>query len=352
MSYAAYVSALSFVFGLSVSAAGVSAAPDPFDGGWTLDAEQSALSFLSIKDATKVETSSFAALEGRIEETGEVEITVHLESIDTKIDLRNVRMRFLFFETFLHPRATILAELAAADFVDLPQVGRKRMSMEYVLDLHGVQKAFESDVIVTLLNENEVYISAAEPVSVSVADFGLENGWKKLEEAAGLPIIPSATVSFDFRFLRNGAAETPVQMAGATATTESRALESSGELALEECQNRFLTVSEANEISFSSGSARLEAKSAPMLDSLAEIVGRCPDLSIEVGGHTDSVGPERANLRLSERRAKSVAAYLEGQGVARARMQIAGYGETRPVADNDTERGRWRNRRIEFSIVE
>ncbi|SDJ37235.1 OmpA family protein [Aliiruegeria lutimaris] len=352
MNFAAYISALSFSLGLSISATGAWAAPDPFAGGWTLDAEQSALSFLSIKDATKVETSSFAALDGTIEETGEVEITVHLESIDTKIDLRNVRMRFLFFETFLHPRATILAELDAADFADLPEVGRKRISLEYVLDLHGVQKTFVSDVIVTLLNENEVYISAAAPVSVSVADFGLENGWKKLEEAAGLPIIPSATVSFDFRFLRNGAGNTPVRTAAATAATGSRALESSGQLALEECQNRFLTVSEANEIYFASGSARLEAKSAPMLDSLAEIVGRCPDLSIEIGGHTDSVGPERANLRLSERRAKSVAAYLEGKGVENARMQIAGYGEIRPVADNSTERGRWRNRRIEFSIVE
>lgn len=351
MRLSTFAPALFVGVGLAISAIESQAASDPFEGGWTLDSNSSALSFLSIKDMTKVETSSFAALEGTIDENGEVEVGIHLESIDTKIDLRNVRMRFLFFETFQFPLATIRTELDAADFADLPEVGRKRLPLNYLLELHGVQKAFESEVIVTLLNENEVFISSAEPISVPVADFALEDGLKKLEEAAGLPIVPSATVSFDFRFLRNGEGNGELQLAQAE-PTKSRALESSGELDQAECQNRFLSISEANEVSFASGSSRLQETSTPMLNSLAEIISRCPGLAIEIAGHTDSVGSEGANQRLSERRATTVAGYLVGQGVEPPRMQTAGYGETRPIADNDTERGRWRNRRIEFSIVD
>ena len=241
MRFAALVPALCLGLCLSVTAIGAAAAPEPVSGGWTLDSEQSALSFLSIKGQTKVETSSFAALDGEIGEAGNAEIRVHLESIDTKIDLRNVRMRFLFFETFLHPQATISAQLNASDFTDLPELGRKRFPLNFVLDLHGVQKAFEAEVIVTLLDENEVFISSAVPISIPVVDFGLDDGLKKLEEAAGLPIIPSATVSFDFRFLRNGATDIASVTETAVATG-SRALESSGALAPDECRNRFVSI--------------------------------------------------------------------------------------------------------------
>jgi outer membrane protein OmpA-like peptidoglycan-associated protein len=351
MKFASLALALSMIF--ASLASGSLAQANPFGQGWSLDGENSSLSFLSIKDSTKVETSSFASFEGSIDEAGKAEVQVHLESIDTKIDLRNVRMRFLFFETFVHPKATIRTELDAASLADLAGVRRKTMPLDFVLDLHGIEKAFTADVIVTLLNENEVFVSTAEPISVSVADFGMGEGLKKLEEAAGLPIIPSATVSFDFRFLRNGSGgEATVATAAVGPTAASRALESSGELAVEECRNRFQSISEANEIYFGSGSARLQNESAPMLDSLADIIDRCPGLSIEVAGHTDDVGSEAANLALSERRAGSVAAYLVDKGIATDRIRIEGYGESRPVASNDTDRGRWRNRRIEFSMVD
>lgn len=340
------------VLAFAFFATGSFAQDSVFEGGWSLQPEASSLSFQSIKDGTRVESSSFAALSGGIDETGAAEIVVHLESVDTKIDLRNVRMRFLFFETFLYPEAKITAQLDAASLSDLPQLRRKTVPLTYTLDLHGITKAFESNVVVTLLGEDMVAVSTAEPISVAVADFGLSEGLKKLEEAAGLPIIPSATVTFDFMFGRGGPAE-PVQVvAEASGGSESRAIESTGDFDREECGTRFETLSKSGNVFFGSGSARLDAKSAPLLDELAGVIGRCPGLVIEVGGHTDNVGSDAANQRLSEARAKSVAAYLVEKGIETGRIQPKGYGESQPVADNESAEGRGRNRRIEFAIVD
>ena len=73
-----------------------------------------------------------------------------------------------------------------------------------------------------------------------------------------------------------------------------------------------------------------------------------PELSVAVEGHTDAVGSDAYNQKLSERRAASVKSYLEAQGIAPSRIEAVGFGESRPVADNDTEMGRAKNRRVEI----
>jgi OmpA-OmpF porin, OOP family len=107
-------------------------------------------------------------------------------------------------------------------------------------------------------------------------------------------------------------------------------------------------MTESNAIYFRTGSAELDAASSPLLDSGADIANRCPTVKFDVEGHTDSVGSRGYNQKLSQERAKSVVDYLTAKGVAAARIQSAGYGKDRPVASNDTEDGRARNRRIEF----
>lgn len=323
---------------------------DLFRDGWTLDPESSSLSFQSIKKMTKAENSSFASLEGQIDEFGNASVVVFLESVDTKIDLRNVRMRFLFFETFQFPEARIAVQLDPASLADLRETRSKTMTLPFSLDLHGTTNSYEADVIVNLLDNNRVSVAAAEPISIPVSDYGLLDGLAKLEEAAGVQIVPSATVAFNFVFSRNGSSGV-TQVAALAPAAGSRALESSGDFALEECRNRFETLSRSGGIYFGTGSARLDRASAPLLNSLAEIVNRCPGLIIEVGGHTDSEGSTVSNQRLSERRANSVRDYLINTGVDFSRIQSTGYGESRPIATNDTSQGRARNRRIEFSIV-
>lgn len=103
-------------------------------------------------------------------------------------------------------------------------------------------------------------------------------------------------------------------------------------------------------IRFRSGSAELLPSSRSILDEIADVLRRVPDLSIRVEGHTDDSGDAEANLALSQRRAEEVVRYLVAQGVAEAQLTPFGFGETRPVADNATPEGRQANRRIEFRV--
>ncbi|MCR5444937.1 MAG: OmpA family protein [Bacteroidales bacterium] len=98
-------------------------------------------------------------------------------------------------------------------------------------------------------------------------------------------------------------------------------------------------------IFFHTASAELYESSLAELDRLAEALQRHPRLRLEVGGHTDAVGSDENNQLLSERRAKAVYDYLIISGVSPDRLTYRGYGESRPVADNDTPEGRAANRR-------
>ena len=101
-------------------------------------------------------------------------------------------------------------------------------------------------------------------------------------------------------------------------------------------------------VEFAFNSAQIANSSEVVLDVAAEELRRCPGRSISVDGFTDSSGPEAYNLGLSKRRAVSVQNYLEGKGVGGAQLEPRGMGEASPVATNDTEDGRARNRRVEL----
>lgn len=103
-------------------------------------------------------------------------------------------------------------------------------------------------------------------------------------------------------------------------------------------------------INFERARADLTNDSTETLREVADIANECPRFRIEIEGHTDSEGTDERNQRLSDRRAASVARYLVRLGVSPDRLTTIGYGATRPIADNDTARGRARNRRIEFVV--
>lgn len=87
------------------------------------------------------------------------------------------------------------------------------------------------------------------------------------------------------------------------------------------------------------------------LDKLVNVLKNNPNTNIEVQGHTDNKGTDSYNMSLSERRANAVASYLRNRGVASSRITTRGYGETAPVATNDTDAGRAQNRRVNFLIT-
>jgi outer membrane protein OmpA-like peptidoglycan-associated protein len=321
----------------------------PFDRGWTLQPGASTLRFQSVKNVSVVESSGFATFSGQIDPQGAVELRILLDSVDTKIDLRNVRMRFLFFETFQFPEAVITTRIDPALLADLPTLRRKTMMLPFTLNLHGIARTAEAEVVVTLLGDDMVAVSSGTPISLKAADYGLEGGVKKLEEAAGVVIVPTATVTFDFVFARNGSGA-PAAAPAAPAVPAQAALETAT-LDLEACKGRFEILSRSGNIYFGAGSARLDGRSAPLLNSLADIIRRCDGLRIEVSGHTDSDGSAPANQRLSEQRARAVARYLQSTGIAEDRLVIIGQGEDRPVVANDSAENKARNRRIEFAVV-
>jgi outer membrane protein OmpA-like peptidoglycan-associated protein len=103
---------------------------------------------------------------------------------------------------------------------------------------------------------------------------------------------------------------------------------------------------------FEFNKATIKKVSFPLLNEVAQALKDNPTIKVEVQGHTDSVGNDAFNLKLSQKRAESVKAYIVGQGVDAGRMSPKGYGENVPIADNRTADGRSQNRRVEFVITE
>ncbi|MFI5139902.1 MAG: OmpA family protein [Sphingobacteriales bacterium] len=106
-----------------------------------------------------------------------------------------------------------------------------------------------------------------------------------------------------------------------------------------------------NNIFFDTNKFDLQTESLAELDKLVEFMQLNPTVHIEISGHTDNVGNDQANQVLSENRAKSVYQYLISNSIDASRLIFKGYGETQPVAPNDTDEGRRKNRRTEFKII-
>lgn len=106
-----------------------------------------------------------------------------------------------------------------------------------------------------------------------------------------------------------------------------------------------------NNIFFDTNSAALKPESKTELNKLVSFIKSNAIVKLEIGGHTDNVGDDKANMILSDKRAKSVCDYLITSGIEASRLVSKGYGETKPVAENTTEEGKAKNRRTEITIL-
>lgn len=104
-------------------------------------------------------------------------------------------------------------------------------------------------------------------------------------------------------------------------------------------------------VQFETGRASLKGASANVLRQIADIMKRYPDYNLTISGHTDNTGTASNNQRLSESRAKTCYDFLVRAGISSSRMSYAGYGESRPIANNNTLRGKALNRRVEFNLL-
>lgn len=104
-------------------------------------------------------------------------------------------------------------------------------------------------------------------------------------------------------------------------------------------------------LEFETGKDVIRKKSYPSLNALADLLIKKPNYGLRIEGHTDNVGTDENNLILSQQRANAVRNYLVKRGVAKVKLESFGYGESMPIADNDTPEGRQKNRRVEMKIT-
>jgi outer membrane protein OmpA-like peptidoglycan-associated protein len=107
----------------------------------------------------------------------------------------------------------------------------------------------------------------------------------------------------------------------------------------------------AKTILFDTGKSSIKTESAKVLGDIIDILNEYPESKFTVEGHTDSVGSDELNLRLSDARALSVKDYLVANGIDEFRLSSKGFGEAKPMADNKTRDGRTQNRRVEINLV-
>lgn len=181
-------------------------------------------------------------------------------------------------------------------------------------------------------------------------------GWcKSMYEQEGMPRMGNGCTSFGLtlKFLRGGKETWVFLQAGendgsySMTVSEREAMKQDvavNELADKLAKDGFVALY----VNFDTGKATIKPDSAKTLDDAAAALKAAAGLRVEVAGHTDNVGSPEANLRLSQERAQAVMAALVGRGIKGDRLTAKGYGQTTPVADNRSEEGRAKNRRVEL----
>ena len=177
-------------------------APIMAQAGWDLDESNSSIEFISIKNNQISESHNFQKISGSITSEGLVNVTVDLDSVDTKIPIRDERMRNLFFETKLFPSATFSAQIPAAD-LNFEGKTPRFVEVNGRLNLHGMQAELKSRLTV-LNNNNTVRVITNYPILIAAEDFNLTAGVAKLQKIAGLDAISSSVpVILDLVFLES-----------------------------------------------------------------------------------------------------------------------------------------------------
>lgn len=175
----------------------------PAQAQWTLDNDESRISFISTKANTAAEVHTFSVVDGSIEANGDATISIDLDTVDTAIEVRDERMRSMLFETDEHPSATLAARVDAKAIEALAPGESTNMTVEGQLMLHGTETSVTFDAAVARLGEGRIMVTSLRPVIINASDVGLLQGVEKLREVAGLPSIsPAVPVTFVLTFDR------------------------------------------------------------------------------------------------------------------------------------------------------
>lgn len=159
--------------------------------GWQLDNSQSQLNLVTTKAVNIAEVHRFKQLDGGIA-NGSARVNIHLDSIDTRIGIRDQRMRDMLFEATRFPTAS-LSVTVDTDAIDKLTVGRQAsLQLTGQLALHGESKTLDLAVLAVRLADDRLLVTSQQPTIVNAGDFRLVAGVEKLRAVAGLPSISNA----------------------------------------------------------------------------------------------------------------------------------------------------------------
>jgi polyisoprenoid-binding protein YceI len=173
----------------------------PAQAAWTLNGDDSTLSFISTKAVNIAEIHRFVTLTGGVDDTGNVMVSIALASVDTGIEIRDDRMREMFFDTAQYASATMTAQVNMTMLDELSSGESKTMAVEGELALHGQTTPMTFEVVVARMSDGNLLVMSQKPVVVNAPLFNLADGVEALREIAGLPSISAAVpVSFVLSF--------------------------------------------------------------------------------------------------------------------------------------------------------
>jgi len=162
---------------------------------WTLDAEKTRVNFVSIKKGNIAESHTFSDISGHVVD-GKARVTIKPDSVDSRIPIRDERMREFLFETGVYPTIEIVAEVSEA-LKELKPGNSSLASIPATLSLHGETKELALDVRISRLNQNTMVVASTQPVLVRAANFNMVDGIIKLSSLVNnLPIAETVPVSF------------------------------------------------------------------------------------------------------------------------------------------------------------
>ncbi len=190
---------------LSLAAcSGAPAEPPALTGSaWTVDGEASELAYVTIKADEIAETNSFETISGGITAEGVATIEIDLASVSTGIDIRDERMREVFFVVADNPTATVTAQIDPSEFEALGVGDSAETTLDGTLSIKGIEAPFQTTVTVTRAGADRVIAVSDKPVIVEASRFELTDGLAQLRELAGLPsITPVVPVTFSLAFER------------------------------------------------------------------------------------------------------------------------------------------------------
>jgi hypothetical protein len=170
---------------------------------WTLDAATSRLGYVSIKAGEVAENNRFDRLSGTVAADGTASLDIDLASVNTGVDIRNERMREIFFEVAGNPKAVVTAKLDPAAFARLT-VGQSLIRpLKANVAIKGAESEIETEVLVTRIAADRVTVVPTAPVIISTDMFGLTDELGELRAVAQLPsITPAVPVTFTLAFTR------------------------------------------------------------------------------------------------------------------------------------------------------